>query len=157
LITVFSNVKDSSGNTPFDNLVNGLYASSCGASGGEKPNDSNVTTEPAFYQQELTTVANSLANITAGRKVNMIYIQNAKILNWQNAIGDDSLKKEIVDGQGGSINPFKSFKDFPYYGTATKIGLEAKESNTLSQMWAWATSDDVSPLKSRLKAFIDNA
>ena len=156
LTTLFDNSEVSPGNTPFDNLVKGLYAASCGAYSGENPDDAKVNTEPAFYQLELTTVHNPLANVSAGRAVNIIYIQNAKILDWQNQIGDEKLKKEIVEGQE-SIDPFKSFKDFPYYGTASKIGLEAKESNALSQMWAWAISDDSSPLKNQLQTFIDNS
>ncbi|MDY6855868.1 MAG: hypothetical protein SWO11_14400 [Thermodesulfobacteriota bacterium] len=156
LITVFNNSKLPSGNTPFDNLVKGLYAASCGASSGEEPDDSKVNTEPAFYQLELRTVDNSLVNVTAGRTVNIIYIQNAKIMNWQNKIGDEKLKSEIVEGQEKSTDIFKAFKDFPYYSTFFKIGLEAEESNTLSQMWAWAISDDSSPLKNQLQTFMNN-
>ena len=44
-----------------------------------------------------------------------------------------------------------------YYNAFFKIGLEAKESNTLSQMRAWAVSDDASPLKTPLQAFFDDA
>jgi len=157
LITVFNNSEVSSGNTPFDNLVKGLYAASCGASSGEKQDDSNVNTEPAFYELSLTTVHNALANVTAGRAVKMIYIQNAKMMHWQNEIVDEQLKNEIADGQEESVEPFKAFKDFPYYNTIFKIGLEAKESNALSQMWAWAISDDSSPLKNKLQRFIENA
>ncbi len=156
LTTVFNNSEVSPGNTPFGNLVKGLYATSCGASSGENPDDSKVNTQPAFYQLELTTVHNPLANVTAGRTVNIIYIQNAKIMNWQNQIGDEKLKNEIVEGQKESIDPLKDFKDFPYYSTGFKIGLKAKESNVLSQMWAWAISDDSSPLKNQLQTFIDN-
>lgn len=155
LIKVFNNDADSSGKTPFDNLVDGLYAASCGASSPEDIDDSKINREPAFYQLELTTVDNTLANITAGRTVRMLYIQNAKIMNWQNNIGDEKLKNEIAKGQKGSIDPFESFKDFPYYSTFFKIGLEAKESNALSQMWAWAVSDDSSPLKKQLRIFLE--
>lgn len=157
LITVFNNTEDSSGNTPFGNLVKGLYAASCGASSGEQPDDSKVNTEAAFYELSLTTVHNPLANVTAGRSVKMIYIQNAKMMHWQNEIVDEQLKNEIAEGQEESADPFKAFKDFPYYNTLFKIGLEAKESNALSQMWAWAISDDSSPLKNQLQTFIENA
>ena len=157
LTTVFNNNEVSPGNTPFSNLLKGLYAASCGASSEKKSDNSKVNTEPAFYQIDLITVHNPLANVTAGRRVNIIYIQNAKIMNWQNQIGDEKLKKEIVEGQKKSIDPFNAFKNFPYYSTGFKIGLEAKESNALSQMWAWAIADDSSPLKNQLQTFIDNA
>jgi len=153
LITVFDNSPDSDNKTPFTSLVNGLYAACCGAGPGEKPDDEKVNTDPAFHQMELKTVQNSLANISAGRKVNLFYVQNSKILNWQNRIGDPSLKDEIAKGQKRSIGPFADFKNFPYYSTSFKIGLEAKESNTLSQMWAWAVCDDASPMKAALKKF----
>ena len=48
LTTVFNNSEVSHGKTPFGNLVKGLYAASCGASSGEKPDDSKVNTGPAF-------------------------------------------------------------------------------------------------------------
>lgn len=157
LITVFDNQPDSSGNTPFDKLNKGLYAASCGAASGETPNNSKANREPAFYQFEAMTVNNSLAHITAGRTVNMMYIQNAKMLRWQNRIGDATLKHYIAQGQEKSNDPFIAFSNFPYYNTFSKIGLEPKESNTLSQMWAWALADDSSPLKKQLKTFIENA
>jgi len=108
---------------------------------------------------QLTTIDNPLANITGGRKVNVLYIQNARIMNWQNKIGDDNLKNEILEGQkaSGVIHSFKDFKGFPCYSTFTKIGLEPKESNALSQMWAWGTSDDNSPLKKQLQEFINSS
>ena len=157
LLTVFDNSASSSGNSPFDDLVKGLYAASCNTAAGDKPDPSKITTTPAFHQMELTTVHNPLANVTAGRNVKLLYIQNAKMLNWQNAIGDDSLKSEIVEGQKESLDPFTDFKGFPYYSTFTKIGLEPKESNALSQMWAWAVADNSSPLKKVLQTFIKDA
>ncbi len=150
LIGLFNNNEISPGNTPFNNLVNGLYAASCGAYSGQKPDDLKINTNPAFYQIKLTTIQNSLANISANRQVNILYIQNTKILNWQNNIGDSNLKNEIREGQKSSIDPFTDFKNFPYYSTSFKIGLKPKESNMLAQMWAWAISDTSSPLKTKL-------
>jgi hypothetical protein len=46
---------------------------------------------------------------------------------------------QIEDGQK-TICPFSDFADFPYYSSFTKIGLSPKESNCISQMWAWVTS-----------------
>jgi len=147
LIKIFNNSPNSSGITPFDKLINGLYTSSCGSGGHENA-------EPAFVRVELTTSANPLANIQADRKVNLLYVQNSRINNWQNDIGDPALLRQIEDGQKTSW-PFADFADFPYYSTFTKIGLSAKESNCLSQMWAWATSDERSPLTAALKSFVE--
>ncbi len=149
LTQVFDNSVDASGTTPFEQLVKGLYRASCGTAMDEN-------TDPAFIALTLTTVSNSLANILAERKVMLFYVQNARINNWQNNLGDPKLKSEIEAGQKAEW-PFDTFANFPYYSTFTKIGLEAKESNCLSQMWAWATSDDGSPLKTRLQSFVNGA
>lgn len=149
LIHVFDNSVNSSGPTPFENLVNGLYAANCGT-------DDLVNTAPAIYQMSLTTVANPLANITGGRKVNVLYIQNAKMLNWQKKIGDPNLKDDIDKGQK-SLDPFADFANFPYYSTFTKIELKAKESNALSQMSAWALVDPTSQLNGVFTKFISTA
>ena len=137
LITLFDNKSNL-----FDKLVNGLY---------------NGNTQPAFYEIELITVDNTLAGVTGGREVNLLYIQNAKMMDWQDSIGDNKLKKEIMEGQWSHICPEKAFANFPYYSTFSKIGLEAKESNALSQMWAWAIADDRSSLKKQLQIFIGNS
>ena len=52
-----------------------------------------------FCQLTLTTIDNPLANVSAGRTVNMFYTQNSKLINWQNLIGDAKLKEAITDAQ----------------------------------------------------------
>ncbi len=160
LITVFQNSLDSNGATKFQNLVNGLYASNCGSLEGV-PNDSKVNTAPAFFEMELTTVENQIAGVSVGRKVNLLYIQNAKMLNWQNQIGDTNLKEAIIEGQEAQndilkkINPKTPFLNFPYYSTFLKVGLTPEESNSLSQMWAWAIADSQSQLKPVIERFLN--
>lgn len=160
LTAVFDNSPNTEGKTPFDNLLQGLYESSC--------NGGDICSNAPYYQLELTTITNPLANVTAGRKINMFFTQNAKMMNWQNALTDTVLQSEIVAGQKSTTSMTKEvveellgkgtdFDAFPYYSTFTKIGLKAKESNALSQMWAWAVADDASPLKSELAAFINSA
>lgn len=139
LVQVFDN-----SDNIFMNLVQGLYDAN-------SKNGNN--TAPAFYEMDLITVENTLANITAGRKVKLLYVQNAKMLNWQNAIGDEGLKTKIENGQKNSAGTFDLFKGFPYYSTFTKIGLAPEESNALSQMWAWAVCDDTE-LSKQIKGFV---
>ena len=145
LIQVFNNSASANG-TPFDQLVAGLHKTNCGA-------NNQINSSPAFQQLSLTTVDNSLANITGGRKIELLYIQNAKTLDWQNALNDQKLKSAIAAGQTGSKDPITDFKDFPNYNTFFKIGLTAKESNALSQMWAWSIADESSPLKATINDF----
>ncbi|MBI9090390.1 MAG: hypothetical protein JEZ12_14335 [Desulfobacterium sp.] len=156
LVKVFNN-DGVAGDTPFDGLVKGLYAASCGALPGSQPDETLVNTSAPFYEMTITTVANPLANISPGRTIHILYIQNAKILNWQNQITDQTLASEINKGQNDEKDPLGPFKNFPYYSTFFKIGLAPKESNALSQMWAWTMLADESPLKKQLQSFFDNA
>ncbi len=151
LIQVFDNTPDAKGDTPFSLLQKGLYSSNYSDSADQPLN-------PAQVQLALTTVANPLANISAGRKVTLLYVQNSQMDNWQNQIGDTTLKSEIEKGQqaSGIEDELEPFAHFPYYSTFYKIGLSPKESNALSQMWAWATSDEKSPLSTLIQTFISS-
>lgn len=150
LLQVFDNSPDTQGSTPFDRLVQGLYNSSLGKSGDKE----EVNFEAPWCNLTLKTVDNSLAAVTAGREIAFFYVQNAAVNKWQNSIGDVQLKNEIEKGQSGGKDPFTPFKNFPYYSTGFKIGLEAKESHTLSQMWAWAVASEESSLKAEIEGFI---
>ncbi|MCG8619855.1 MAG: hypothetical protein MI802_26845 [Desulfobacterales bacterium] len=156
LIQVFDN-PGPKGRAPFDILVKQLWTSGCGAGGEQVPDEGDANTAAPFCMLELTTVANTLAGISPGRVVHLLYIQNAKMLNWQNRIGDKDLAEEIAKGQTEEKDPSGPFKNFPYYNTFFKIGLDPKESNSLAQMWAWAVSDDSSALKATLKSFFESA
>ena len=143
--------------TPFNELIAGVYAKSCAENSTTSIDDLKICSDPAFHQMTLTTVQNDLTGISAGREVEILYIQNTKILNWQNRIGDTKLKNEIIEGQkdaGNKLDPNKDFDNFPYYNTEFKIGLIEKESNMLSQMWAWALADDKSPLSKKITKFM---
>ncbi|MBQ4838509.1 hypothetical protein [Pseudoalteromonas luteoviolacea] len=185
LLQVFENSDNGEGDTAFSQLVSGLYQTNTG-----KSNIAN--SQPAFHQMTLTTVENTLASISSGRQVEILYVQNAKMLDWQNSLQDATLKSQILAGQKG-LDTFSSdlddaklfaeamsglywdsdpalekkalallkqpampFANFPYYSTFLKIGLEPKESNALSQMWAWAIADNASTLKNVLAAFIND-
>lgn len=161
LIQVFRNEKNDAGKTPFECLVEGLYASSCGASSDIPLDESKLLNQPAFCQLELTTVSNELVGISGGRKVTLLYVQNSRMLDWQAGLVDETLKAEILKAQDESFDfDFdidEDFKGFPYYSTGIKTGLEAKESNALSQMWAWAIADDSSTLKNTLLEFFSDS
>lgn len=157
LIQVFDNNITPSGKRPFEQLIEDLFSSNSGENHQPTPTTSQENTSPAYHQSTLYTVENTLGNIRSGRKVNILYIQNAKMLHWQNALADEKLKNEIVEAQkdtGDKLEAFSDFENFPYYNTFFKIGLKPKESNALSQMWAWATCSDESPLTQIIKGFV---
>ncbi|WP_028301969.1 hypothetical protein [Oceanospirillum beijerinckii] len=188
LIQIFDNTPDNNGVTPFEQLVKGLYTSSAGVAADAEvtSNDSWQPQNPAYHQMSVTTVANALSGISAGRSIELFYVQNGRMMNWQDQLVDTELKDQILAGQGLQSDlrktydditeavelyfkaradldkeiveilkqPQKSFADFPYYNTFLKIGLLPKESNALSQMWAWAVCDEGSPMRADLEQFI---
>lgn len=135
----FLQVFDNSGDA-FGELREGLY----------RANGSGKASEPAFFRQELTMVANKLAGVAARpRPVTVLWVQNARVGDWQSRIKDKVLKKAIDAGQCGG--PLAEFADFPLYSTFTKIHQTAAETNTLAQMWAWCVADSKSPLSKAIK------
>jgi len=129
----FLQVFDNS-NAEFDNLRLGLYTT----------NGAGAKTDAAFHQQQLKVVKNTLLGITQAYSVNVLWVQNAQVNNWQNQITDATLRQKIQTGQKKGF--FDEFADFPYYSTFLKIHQTAAETNTLAQMWAWCVSNKESPL-----------
>jgi len=128
----------------FDALRQGLYAA----------NGAGAASNPAFFQQRLRLVDNSLLGIKASPDpVNLLWVQNARVNAWQNQLTDAVLKQKIQHGQqAGPLGQLDEFAEFPYYNTFFKIHQTAAETNTLAQMWAWCVGNPASPLN---KAIID--
>ena len=133
----FLQVFDNS-NAEFDNLLQGLYTA----------NGAGAKTDAAFFQQTLKVVENTLLGITQTNPVNVLWVQNAQVNNWQNQITDATLLQKIQAGQKKGF--LEEFADFPYYNTFLKIHQTAAETNTLAQMWAWCVSNKESPLSAAI-------
>lgn len=133
----------------FDALQKGLY----------KASNSGACTDPVFFLQTLTTVDNTLMGIKASSDtINVLWIQNTRMYNWQDQIKDPVLKQKILEGQKhDGIIQIAEFANFPYYDTFQKINLNAAETNTLAQMWAWATADTQSPLNPVIRKMFTEA
>ena len=134
-LKVFDNADDQ-----FAALRAGMYQ----ANGADKQ------TGPAFFQQSLKVIENPLAGIAAREQaVTVLWVQNARVNNWQEKISDPDLSAAILKGQkdGG----LAEFAEFPCYSTFLKIHQSAAETNTLAQMWAWCVASDDSPLRSAIK------
>lgn len=134
----FLQVFDNAGGE-FDALAQALYAA----------NGSGAQSGPAFCRQSLSVVANPLAGIAArSSPLTVLWVQNARVHDWQSGIADPALAGAIAHGQ--STGGLSDFADFPYYSTFTKVHQTAAETNALAQMWAWCTGDSASPLRAAL-------
>jgi len=133
----------------FDALRQGLYAA----------NGSGAASNPAFFQQKLKLVDNTLLGIKASSDpINVLWVQNARVNAWQSQIADPVLRDKIQDGQKpGVVADFLEFADFPYYNTFLKIHQTAAETNTLAQMWSWCVGDPASPLSKAIADFFTAA
>jgi len=129
----------------FDNLRQGLY----------KANGAGTKADAAFFLQTLKVVENTLLGITQTYSVNVLWVQNAQVNNWQNQITDATLKQKIQTGQKKGF--LDEFADFPYYSTFLKIHQTAAETNTLAQMWAWCVSNKESPLSAAITKMFASA
>ena len=128
----------------FENLRRGLYAA----------NGAGASSNPAFFQQRLQLVDNTLLGIKAApNPINLLWVQLARVNTWQNQITDAMLKQRIADGQQtGLLEGLDEFAGFPYYNTIFKIHQTAAETNTLAQLCAWCVGNPESPLN---KAIVD--
>jgi hypothetical protein len=68
----------------------GLYEASCG--GGSTLG----TATAAFLQKGLVTIANPVANIAAGRAVDVLWVYNNPVSNWTSAITDTGIQQDLA-------------------------------------------------------------
>jgi hypothetical protein len=117
----------SDANGAFAALCEGLYDASCGGS--------SLGTATASFLQTLTTVANPVANIEAGRQVTVLWVYNNRVNNWQNAIADAGIQSDLSQGQQAA--PAGPLANFPCYLTGPQLYLEPEAVNMLAQLSAW--------------------
>jgi hypothetical protein len=132
----------------FDALRQGLFTA----------NGAGAKTDAAFYLQTLQVVKNKLLGITQTNSINILWVQNAQVNNWQNKITDTALKQKIEAAQKDTypLNLLE-FSHFPYYSTFLKIHQTAAETNALAQMWAWCAGNEESPLSTAIAKMFANA
>jgi len=125
--------EDQTGAT-FGAVRNGLYNASCGG----QNRDGDLGTNPAFYRGQFTTVANPVAGIAAGRKVEVLFVYNNRVNRWQNQIQDRVLKMDLQQGQ--SANPMGPLAHFPNYPTLG-VHLVVEAVNMLAQQCGWVVNE----------------
>lgn len=89
----------------------------------------------AWAKQQLTTVTNPVAAITAGRNVEVIWVYNTPVASWQNQITDPDLIKDLTQNQDGEL------ENFPNYSTFFQFHLDNYAVNVLAQLKAWEVNE----------------
>ena len=105
----------------------GLYSASSG--GGATLGKSTA----AFLQKGLVTIANPVANIAGGRVVDVLWVYNNPVSDWQDAITDNGIKQDLAKV---SV-PLSPLWNFPNYSTVEQIFLGVEAVNMLAQLSAW--------------------
>ncbi|HYV03416.1 MAG TPA: hypothetical protein VFB82_02460, partial [Blastocatellia bacterium] len=91
------------------------------------------TATAAFLQQGLVTIANPVANIAAGRVVDVLWVYNNQVRNWETAITDSGIQQDLA--QRSSVG--STLWNFPGYSTVEQIYLSVEAVNMLAQLSAW--------------------
>lgn len=137
----------------FKQLREALFDAS--ADGGSEP-----WQKPASASQQLTTIENPVAGIRAGRVVDIVWLVNNRVQQWQDAITDQDICADLADGQsvqtpGGTPGPATGgsgpLSNFPWYSTGGQFRLDPEGVNMLAQLSAWnigQINDDLTTLLS---------
>jgi hypothetical protein len=105
----------------------GLFAASCGS--GTLPGKSTAY----FLQKGLVTIENSVANIAQGRVVDVLWVYNNPVSDWNNAIQDAGIIADLHDvAKAGT-----PLWNFPNYDTGEQVYLGIEAVNMLAQLSAW--------------------
>lgn len=126
-VQVFDDTNSLYPNGAFSALQEGLYNASCGSG-------SNLgTATAAFLQKGLVTIANPVANIAAGRVVDVLWVYNNPVSDWQSQITDPGILQDLANvSTAGS-----PLWNFPNYFTGEQVYLGIEAVNMLAQLSAW--------------------
>ena len=126
-VQVFNDTNPLYPNGTFAAAQAGLYEASCG--GGSTLG----TATAAFLQKGLVTIANPVANIAAGRVVDVLWVYNNPVSNWSGAITDAGIQQDLQQ----VTNPTAPLWNFPNYFTGEQVYLGVEAVNMLAQLSAW--------------------
>ncbi len=111
----------------FAALQSGLYHASCG--GGAALGKATA----AYLQKGLVTIENTVANIAAGRVVDVLWVYNNPVSDWANAITDAGIQQDLAQ----SSSEQSPLWNFPNYFTGEQVYLSVEAVNMLAQLSAW--------------------
>jgi hypothetical protein len=111
----------------FAGVQAGLYNASCGAG------MALGTATAAYLQKGLVTIENTVANIAAGRVVDVLWVYNNPVSEWTDAITDAGIQQDLAQASS-SQSPLWNF---PNYFTGEQVYLGVEAVNMLAQLSAW--------------------
>ena len=126
-VQVFDDANPLYPNGAFAALKQGLYDASCG--GGATLGKSTA----AFLQKGLVTIENPVANIAAGRVVDVLWVYNNPVSDWQSQIVDSGILNDLAQ----VTHPATPLWNFPNYLTGEQVYLGVEAVNMLAQLSAW--------------------
>ena len=92
-----------------------------------------VKSTASFLQKGLVTIENSVANIAAGRVVDVLWVYNNPVSDWSGAIVDPGIKADLARVS----DPLAPLWNFPNYFTGAQVYLGVESVNMLAQLSAW--------------------
>jgi hypothetical protein len=129
-------------NGAFEAVKEGLHDASCG--GGSTLGKSTA----AFLQKGLMTIENAVANIAAGRVVDVLWVYNNPVSDWQHAITDPGIRYDLMQVSHREAPLW----NFPNYFTGEQIYLGVEAVNMLAQLSAW----NVQQLSGTIAAWLES-
>jgi len=79
------------------------------------------------------TIANPVANIAAGRVVDVLWVYNNPVSDWASAITDAGIQQDLA--QVSTVG--SPLWNFPNYFTGEQLYLGVEAVNMLAQLSAW--------------------
>jgi len=126
-VQVFNDTNPLYSNGAYAAVQDGLYKASCG--GGSTLGKSTA----AFLQEGLVTIENPVANIAAGRVVDVLWVYNNPVSDWASKIVDLGIQQDLSQVS----TPLTPLWNFPNYDTGAQIYLGVEAVNMLAQLSAW--------------------
>ena len=85
----------------------------------------------------LYTVKNSWWGINPNQKVEVLWVYNERVLEWQNQLKDPAVITQICDGPNGKFPDFPLYKLIGENGLINGISLTKEQVNLAFQLSAW--------------------
>lgn len=122
---------------PFGNLINNqVFSKADFKRVYEGLSEAKVQGKTVMTLTDLTTVKNDWWGIPAGQQVEVLWVYNEQVLDWEKQL-PPKVREQIALGAKGAFPDFPSYKLFFENGFSKGISLTRKQVNLLYQLSAW--------------------